>query len=133
MEGFALLIPILGITMPFLMVIAIVVIPAYLKSRERREVQATIRAAIEKGQPLPPEVIEAFGREVKPAVSSATRDLRNGVIWLAVGVGIMIFGSLLSINEHDDVYPALAVGAVPAVVGIALLVLARLNPNKAKV
>ncbi|HRD47742.1 MAG TPA: DUF6249 domain-containing protein, partial [Caulobacter sp.] len=56
MDGFEILIPLA----PFVMIIAIIVVPAWLKSRERREMQATLRTAIEKGQPLPTEIIEAM-------------------------------------------------------------------------
>ena len=42
----------------FIMIGAIVLVPAWLKSKERKEMQATLRSAIEKGQPLPPEVID---------------------------------------------------------------------------
>ena len=68
---------------PFLMVVAIVVVPAWLKSRERKEMQATLRTAIEKGQPLPPEVIDALSRDNIKAPATAGRDLRVGVILLA--------------------------------------------------
>ena len=68
------IIPVIAISMPFIMVIAIVVIPAYFKSKERREMQATVRAAIDKGQPLPPEVIDVLGKEGAKSVPSAARD-----------------------------------------------------------
>ena len=44
----------------FIMIGAIVLVPAWLKSKERKEMQATLRSAIEKGQPLPPEVIDSL-------------------------------------------------------------------------
>jgi hypothetical protein len=52
-----------GILVPigfFAMIAAIVIVPNYLRVRERQEMQATVRAAIEKGQPLPPELVEAL-------------------------------------------------------------------------
>jgi hypothetical protein len=127
--GIALLIPIFGIVMPFLTAIVIVGLVAYTKNRARKDMQETIRLAIDKGQPLPTEMIEAMTRSMKPP-SSAQRDLRFGIIWLAVGIGIALFGSLMAINDHDDVFPALAFGAIPATAGVALIILSYFNPNK---
>ena len=56
-----------GIFVPitlFLVVAVIVIAPRYFRSREREALQATLRAAIEKGQPLPPEVIDTISRDV---------------------------------------------------------------------
>lgn len=126
MDGFEILIPLA----PFLMVVAIVVIPAWLKSRERREMQATLRTAIEKGQPLPPEVIETISREnVKPPASAA-RDLRTGVILLAVAFGIGIFGYAVSFAEMDAYYPIVGIAAIPGMIGLAFIILSFFNKNK---
>ena len=126
MDGFGILIPLA----PFLMVIAIVVIPAWLKSKERREMQATLRSAIEKGQPLPPEVIDALSRDnIKPP-STAGRDLRVGVILLAVSIGIALFGYALSFKEWDAFYPISGIAAIPGMIGLAFIVLSFFNKNK---
>lgn len=126
MEGFEVLIPLA----PFLMVVAIVVIPAWLKSRERREMQATLRSAIEKGQPLPPEVIETISKDnVKPPATAA-RDLRTGVILLAVAVGIAIFGYAVSFAEMDAYYPIVGIAAIPGMIGLAFIILSFFNKNK---
>lgn len=116
---------------PFIMVVCIVVIPMWLKSRDRREMQATVRAAIEKGQALPPELIEAMTKEVKPAkVSSALRDMRTGVILIAVGAGIAVLGFMIGQIEGDALHPLLGVSAIPALIGVAYVVLSFFNPNK---
>ncbi len=126
MEGFEVLIPLA----PFLMVVAIVVIPAWLKSRERREMQATLRSAIEKGQPLPPEVIETISKDnVKPPATAA-RDLRTGVILLSVAVGIAIFGYAVSFAEMDAYYPIVGIAAIPGMIGLAFIILSFFNKNK---
>eukprot|EP01036_Dinobryon_divergens_P011146 gene11146-14987_t len=88
MEDF---IPLFAIFAVFGTITAIIVGPTYLKSKERQEMQATVRAAIDKGQPLPPEVIEALGREATKNIPSRTRDIRRGIIWLATGIGIAAF------------------------------------------
>jgi len=119
---------------PFIMVIAIVVVPAMLKSRERKEMQATLRAAIEKGQPLPPEVIEALSKDnIKPP-ATASRDLRVGVILLAVSIGIAIFGSAFSyidgFEEAKAVAPIVGIAAIPGMIGLAFVILSFFNKNK---
>lgn len=116
---------------PFIMVIAIVVIPKWLKSRERHEMQATIRAAIDKGQELPPELIDAMSKDVKVRkVSSAQSDIRTGIILISVGAGIAAFGWMVGYQESDAFYPLLGIGLIPGLIGVAYVVLSFFNPNK---
>ena len=49
----------------FAMIAAIVIAPRYFKSQERQKMAETLRVAIEKGQPLPTEVIEAMSSNVR--------------------------------------------------------------------
>jgi len=126
MNGFEILIPLA----PFLMVVAIVAIPAGLKSRDRREMQATLRAAIEKGQPLPPEVIESISKENAKPPATAARDLRTGVILVAVAVGIGILGYAVSFAEMDAYYPIVGVAAIPGMIGLAFIILSFFNKHK---
>lgn len=113
----------------FSMIAAIFVVPAWLKSRERRELQTTLRAAIDKGQPLPPEVIDAMTKNVKTA-PSAVSDIRTGIIWLAIGIGFGLFGFILGFEESDAFYPILGIASIPAVIGLAFIALSFVNPNK---
>ncbi len=127
--------PILIVGIIFAAITAIVFGPTYLKSREKREMQTTIRHAIDKGQALPPELIDAMTRDVASKLPSRTRDLRRGVIWLAVGVGIAAFGFLseLGWNDHDLEMVGsgmLGIAAIPATIGLAFIVLSFFNPNK---
>lgn len=117
----------------FAMVAAIVCLPilALFKHLERRRMQDVVRTAIEKGQELPSEVVEALTRDARP-VSSSIRDIRTGVIMIAVGVGLAIFGLCVSYEEHDVISPALGVASIPTVIGIAYVVLSFFNPNKEK-
>ena len=116
---------------PFIMVAIIIVVPAWLRSRERREMQATVRAAIEKGQPLPPELIEALTKEAKlPRVSSAQRDIRIGVILLSVGAGLALLGVALRLIADEAFYSLVGSAAIPAAIGVAFIILSFFNPNK---
>jgi hypothetical protein len=113
------------------MIVAIVVGPGWLKSRERREMQATVRAAIEKGQPLPPELIEALSKDVKtPKIPSAQRDMRIGVILLSVGAGVALTGWILrGINDYA-MFGTMSGAAIPGTIGLAFVILSFFNPNK---
>lgn len=106
----------------FAMIAAIVIVPRYLKSLERQKLQDTLRASIEKGAELPPEVIQALTRDVK-APPSPYRDLRLGVIWLGLAIGFAALGFAVSFEEPDALYPMLGVAAFPGFIGLALIVL----------
>ena len=137
MEDF---IPIFAIFAVFGSITAIVVGPTYFKSRERREMQATVRAAIDKGQPLPPEVIEALSTEATKNIPSRSRDIRKGIIWLAVGIGMAAFSLINELRGFGDGWETgdgpnfdgglLGLAAIPITIGLAHLVLSFFNKNK---
>ena len=81
MEDF---IPIFAIFAVFGTITAIIVGPTYFKARERRDIQKTVRAAIDKGQPMPPEVIEADTIARKPAPQAG--------VAVTEGLGIIMGG-----------------------------------------
>jgi hypothetical protein len=115
-----------GILVPiafFAMIAAIVVGPSYLRSREREKLQETLRIAIEKGQPIPPEVIESMTQGARLPPSPA-RDLRRAIIWLGVAGGLAAMGWVIGFSEPDATYPMLGVAAFPAFIGLAFLVIA---------
>jgi len=127
--------PILIVAIVFSAITAIVFGPSYLKSREKREMQTTIRHAIDKGQDLPPELIDAMTRDVASKLPSRTRDLRRGVIWLAVGIGFAAFSYLSNMgwNDHDLEQASgamMGLAAIPVTIGLAFIVLSFFNPNK---
>ncbi|HEV7228088.1 DUF6249 domain-containing protein [Brevundimonas sp.] len=114
---------------------AIVVGPTWLKSREKREMQQTVRHAIDKGQALPPELIDAMTREVQGKLPSRTRDLRKGIIWTATGLGIAAFSVVSNIGGRDwegnnlD-SGLLGIACIPLTIGLAFIVLSFFNKNK---
>ena len=135
MEDF---IPIFAIFAVFGSITAIIVGPTYFKSRERREMQATVRAAIDKGQPLPPEVIEALSTEASKNIPSRTRDIRRGIIWLAVGIGMAAFSLINEMRGFGDNWNEgpnfdgglLGLAAIPVTIGLAYIVLSFFNKNR---
>jgi len=106
---------------PIIMFIGITVVLCVLiwfRYRTRSEVQQTIRSALDKGQELSPELIERLVQPKQPK----GKDLRLGVMWLAVAVGVSAFG--FGIPDEDDVARIfLGIAALPFAVGIAYVIL----------
>ena len=115
----------------FAMIAAIVVLPNYFKSQERQKMADTLRAAIDRGQPLPAEVVNAISSGVKPPPSPG-RDLRIGIIWLGVAIGLAAFGLVLGFAEPDATFPMIACAAFPGFIGLAFIVLGFINRGKDK-
>jgi len=123
---------VIGPGMFFAMIAAIVIIPRWFRVREREALQATLRAAIEKGQPLPPEVIDAISRDAKP-VPSAGRDLRTGVILLCVAAAFVCLGLVAGYYNDGDTDATgwmIGIGAFPGFIGLAFLIMGVLNRGK---
>ncbi|MYA31745.1 MAG: hypothetical protein F4Y31_10990 [Gammaproteobacteria bacterium] len=97
----------------------IIVLITYFRFRRRREVQETIRIAIEKGQELPTEFLETISSPKNRPKKD--QDLRRGVVLTAVGLGIGAFGFL--VGEDDAVGPLMGIGSIPLLIGLALTAL----------
>jgi hypothetical protein len=116
---------VLALSIPIVFLIAtaaVVAIWFQLRYRGRRDVLETVRAAIDKGQPLTPELIE----RLTETPQGPERDLRRGVVLIAVGLGIAILGAAIS---RESVVQPLALGAVPLLIGVAYLGLWRFMPR----
>jgi hypothetical protein len=115
----------------FAMIAAIVIVPTWLKSKERRDMQATLRASIDKGQALPPEVIDALTRQTVKPPATAARDLRMGVILLALSLGIGVTFSVIAYTfGESEAWGFGAFAAIPGAVGLAFIILSAFNKNK---
>lgn len=114
---------------PFLLVGALVLVPAYLRSKERQKMQETLRLAIEKGQPLPAEVVDAMSTNVQTlrAPPSPSRDLRIGIIWLGVAIGLAGLGVAMSFDEPDATFPLLGIACFPGFIGLAFILISFLG------
>lgn len=113
----------------FAMIAAIVIAPRYLRSREREKLQETLRAAIEKGQPIPPEIVAAMASDARPP-PSPERDLRRGVIWLAIAAGMATLGLAMWFHHDDATLPLLGIAAFPGFIGLAFIVIALISRRK---
>jgi len=124
-----------GILVPislFAAIAAVIILPSYFKSKERERLQDTLRVAIEKGQPLPPEVIEAVARGGK-FMSTRVQDFRKAAIWLAIAGALATIGFIVGWWEgfdHDGVIAPFAMAAIPGFVGLVYLVFGLLNRER---
>ena len=111
---------------------SVIIAPRYFKSLERQKMAETLRVAIEKGQPLPSDVIDAMSSNVRSPVMmpSPHRDLRTGIIWTGIGVGFAAFGFAVSFDEPDALLPMLGLAAFPIFIGAAFIALGLLNRSK---
>lgn len=87
----------------------------YFRYRTRHDIQNTVRAAVERGDPLSPELIEALAT----SVTSPHADLRKGVIALAFGAAFYLMGFF--IGEPDAIGPIAGVSMFPILIGLAYL------------
>jgi hypothetical protein len=92
----------------------------FFRYRARQEIQHTVRLAVERGNELSPELLEAISLEV----AGGSRDLRRGVISLALAVALGISAWLI------DETGLLGVASFPLMLGIAYLGLWRFHPSR---
>jgi hypothetical protein len=117
---------------------AIIIIPRYLRSRDRSRLHDTLRAAYEKGQPVAPELVEALRGDaqqdesrVRRRLSTPERDLRRGLVLTFVALGISMLGGGLyfGLSSVSEVAASITGGAlvgasaIPGFIGIAFLLL----------
>ena len=109
----------------FGMIAAIVIVPRYFRSLERQKMAETLRAAIERGQPLPQEMIDAMSSNVRsPQMPpSPQRDLRTGIVWIGVALGLVALGLIVGFEEPDASYWFLGFAAFPGFIGLAFVIL----------
>ena len=118
----------------FAMVVALVVWPRYLKSRDRQRLLDTMRVAYERGQPVPPDIVDALSFDDKAKTWGPDRDLRSGVTLIAVALAFIVLGLTISwYHGEDEAVILAAIGAFPGFVGLGQLALwfARRNRSDA--
>jgi uncharacterized protein DUF6249 len=116
-------IPLVGIVFlsifgaPVLIVILIGVF-SIIVSRSR---QRTIRMLVEKGQPVPAELLSPATRSVR-----RRSDVRRGVVWTMVGLGLMVW--LAAVNDWEG--GAWSFGLIPFLIGLGYLIIWKLENKK---
>ena len=119
----AMVIPLVGIVFmtifgaPVLIVMVIGIV-ALIGSRMR---QRTIRMMVEKGQPVPAELLAPEVRRVR-----RRSDVRRGVVWTMVGLGLMIW--LGAVNDWEG--GAWSFGLIPFLIGLGYLIVWKLEQKK---
>lgn len=100
---------ILSLGMPIIIVIAVLV----YRFRRQRLVNDVILKLAEKGAPVPPEL---FLEPVRPR-----SDLRRGLVLMAAGAGIAMFGVF---DGDSDV---IGIGFIPLLIGVGYLIAYKLE------
>ena len=114
MEGIA---TVLVVGIVFGSITALILGPFYLyfRARSRDRLLQTLRVAFEKGQPLPPEMLASVSSEPQRPTPAPERDLRRGVILLAVAAAFVVA------QEEDAMGPLLSIAAFPGFIGLGHL------------
>ena len=96
----------------FIVIGVVIGLSFYFRHKTRQELQMTVRVAIDKGQELTPEVLEGLA----DSLNSKFGDLRRGVISIAIGIALLVFGFLL--GEEEAERPLMAISVFPFLIGI---------------
>jgi hypothetical protein len=91
---------------------------ALLVSRSR---QRTIRMLVEKGQPVPVELLAPATR-----AGRQRSDVRRGVVWTMVGIGLIVW--LGAVNDWEG--GAWSFGLIPFLIGLGYLIIWKLENKK---
>jgi hypothetical protein len=119
-----------GLWVPIVMFISIAVIFSfwlYFRYKTRAATQKTFRLALEKGNELTPELVKQMGEPETPR----DRDLRRGLIWLALAVGLVLCGFAVPDPTGDALQGCLAGAAFPFAIGVAFLIMYRYGARTA--
>lgn len=121
----ALVVPIVAVV--FLSIfgapVLIVAVILYFGFSKTRMQHRTVRMLVEKGQPVPPELL----RPPEPAQRQRS-DMRRGVVLMMVGLGLTIF--LGAVNEWEN--GSWAIGIIPFLIGAGYLLVWKLEGGKPK-
>lgn len=127
-----MMVPILTSLIFWSFLAAVIIVPIYFRHRDRAAMHETLRAAFDKGVPLPPDLITTLQSNMSSR-SMPTRegDLRRGIVLVGVGIGVAILGYGLwyGLSSVDDTAAAITgactagAGAIPGLIGVAYLIL----------
>ncbi|MCI0517091.1 MAG: DUF6249 domain-containing protein [Woeseiaceae bacterium] len=112
----------------FGMVALIIWLVVSYRHRTRADKQQTIRLALEKGAELSPELMKSISEPEPPK----NKDLRSGLIWLALGVGLALCGLAVPDPSGNALQGCLAGAAFPFSIGIAYIIMWRYGSSNEK-
>lgn len=101
--------------------VAIVIVIGIFALMGSRMRQRTIRMMVEKGQPVPAELLAPEVRRVR-----RRSDVRRGVVWAMVGLGMMIFFG--AVNDWEG--GVWSLGLIPFLIGLGYLIVWKLENKK---
>jgi hypothetical protein len=104
--------------LPFLFVVVVLIIQSKARNRESQRRYDIYLKSIEMGQAVPEHFFD------EPKKTNAPSNLKKGILWLVIGLGIVI--SFLVIHEKDG----LIVGIIPSFVGLGYLLVHMLDKPK---
>lgn len=132
-----------GVLVPvafFAMIAAIILVPQWLKAQDRARLHDTLRSAYEKGQPVPPELVDALTAQRQPSlpVDRPARDLRTGIIWLFIGLGVLAIGCAIYAERYykggsvEALSTFASIAAIPTFIGLAFILLSFIGRGKSR-
>ena len=101
--------------------VLIVIMVGLISLSATRMRQRTIRMMVEKGQPVPAELLVPATRGIR-----RRSDARRGVVWTMVGLGLMIW--LAAVNDWEG--GAWSFGLIPFLIGLGYLIVWKLENKK---
>ena len=93
----------------------------YFRFLARKELQKTLRAAIEQGNSLTPELLE----QLADNRTSPDGDLRRGLFSIAIALALVLFG--FAIGDEDMSLGLVGVAGFPFLIGVVYLALWRFS------
>jgi hypothetical protein len=105
----------------FLVMGLVIVAYYYWNHRNRASIMDTVQKAIEQGETLTPELLDRLGAAVNPRM----RDLRRGVVFLALGIAGLLCS--LFFDVADVVNGIRAASVFPLMLGLAFLLVWKMN------
>ena len=101
--------------------VAIVIMIGIFSIIATRMRQRTIQMMVEKGQPVPAELLAPATRGIR-----RRSDARRGVVWTMVGLGLMVW--LAAVNDWEG--GAWSFGLIPFLIGLGYLIIWKLENKK---
>lgn len=120
----------------FSFIAAVAIAPQYFRARERMKLIELIKSASERGDQIPPELLDTMVADPKAKAPSHIRDRRVGTVLLSVAgafFAVAICAALTGIIGGDPTQGGIfatviaGFGALPACLGGAFIALSRIG------